>query len=109
MTTSTIPKEAIEKAIEGGWRSEYLNCHIITHSDWYITVGDSRFSCKGEPASTVALDPSFWQSLGKALGWSTMENHQQSRREALRYYYLILTRGDTKKFWDELLAQSKPL
>lgn len=95
-----IPKEAIEKAVEGGWRGV-----ITTKQTW----------------ENIALDPSFWQALGKALGWSdtrksnydflgkphVREEMQPSpdwTRNALRFYDLILTEGDTKAFWGELLS-----
>lgn len=41
-------QQAIEKAIEGGW--EGVN-----------------------PKSHFALEPLFWQSLGKAMGWTDNE------------------------------------
>lgn len=64
-----IPKSAIERAIEGGWHSEYPDCQIITCSDWYITVGSNQLNCKGTASSSVALDKTFWLALGKNLGW----------------------------------------
>jgi hypothetical protein len=90
-----IPKQAIEKAIEGGWleaNQPWLQQHLM--SDSYH----------------IALDPSFWQALGKALG---KENHMEAlahdwdvpwwRGQALNFYDLILTGDDTEKFWADLL------
>ena len=82
-----IPKRAIELSIKGGWNDEWL-------------VGDKRFA-------DIALDPSFWQSLGKALGWKAEDDPTRIgytwQGNASRFYDLILTGGDTKTFWDELL------
>jgi hypothetical protein len=57
----------------------------------------------------IALDPSFWQALGKALGWE--KANRETRTEiwlewkwnAHRFYDLVLTGGDTEKIWKELL------
>ena len=114
-----IPKEAIEKAIEGGWHSEYPDCQILTHSSWYLMVGSSRLSCKGTPLSTVALDPTFWQSLGKSLMWTekTLVYEDDDMEDgtndvwqktwlfnAHRFYDLVLEGKDTDDFWQKLLA-----
>lgn len=83
-----IPKEAIKKAIEGGWKYK-------SGSGWTV----------------IALDPSFWQCLGKALGWADNKlpvlAHEPlgytRQKYAHRFYDLILTGGDTDAFWKELL------
>jgi len=66
-----------------------------------------------------AQDPYFWQALGKALGWKdkmlyrltdSMYERKLSRKEmseaeihAHQYFDLVLTGGDTEKFWKELI------
>jgi len=45
--------QAIEKAIEGGW---------IYKNEW----GNNPIDM---PVERILLDPLFWQSLGKAMGW----------------------------------------
>jgi|SRR5579871_4920013 len=97
-----IPKAAIEKALEGGWKR-------------------ANYSPGWAPASMaanivvyqVALDPSFWQALGKALKegdlketWPNGTTYYPWQRIALDFYDLILTGGDTEEFWEELLAKS---
>jgi hypothetical protein len=94
-----IPKEAIEKAIEGGW-SNYRKEEV------------DRGGYK------IALDPSFWQALGKGR-WYTKSGaalhgkifvniHDEPCDEwevkALEFLDLILTNGNTEKFWQELLT-----
>lgn len=91
----TIPKEAIEKAIEAGWDNSTPQ------------FSDCRDFC------SAALDPSFWQALGKSCGWEEHANvhsrekilgsyGSRARLEAHRFYDLILIGGDTTKFWEEL-------
>lgn len=48
----------IKKAIEGGWKPKHLGRAMALLSGHAII--DINF----------ATDPSFWQSLGKACGWS---------------------------------------
>ena len=98
-----IPKEAIEKAIEGGWKPNAHNEGI----DWRGVI---------QPWQATACDPSFWQSLGKALGWTERidgglkyENGFYKKLPveqwyAHKFYDLILTGGDTEVFWKELLS-----
>ena len=54
------------------------------------------------------LDPLFWQALGKALGHGINQRDNVTNRLiwqqlALDYFDLVLTGGDTEKFWKELL------
>ncbi len=111
-----IPKSAIEKAIEGGakispnWK--YNKDGIYWSKNQYITWEE------------IALDPTFWQALGKALGWDfeelickacgkdecgrgwhcgTTQAKQTWINEARRFYDLILTGQPTDKFWEEIL------
>ena len=43
--------EAIQKAIEGGWKKSFYSPHLLEIYEVYF------------------LDPLFWQALGKAMGW----------------------------------------
>lgn len=97
----TIPKAAIEKAIEEGWKPDHKAqmMHLNEGEGFYntIQVGDH-----------IALDPTFWQALGKALGLSEAhgENEYFCRHwshRAHEFYDLILTGGDTERFWAEIL------
>lgn len=107
-----IPKEIIEKAIEGGWRPTYLalpHLHNI-HCDYEI-----------------ALDRTFWIALGKVLGWSFQCEDCGAKGSDLdefyctkcqkivrlkgdwfvfahRFYDLILTGQNTDEFWQSLLT-----
>lgn len=53
-------QQAIQKAIDGGWKSG--NQHF------YEFESGAR-----ENLSSIFLQPLFWQSLGKSLGWKDCE------------------------------------
>lgn len=94
-----IPKQAALKAAEGGWRGFIIEPREradTTLSNW----------------RDIALDPTFWQALGKALGWQG-KHHPQTDMLVLQAQVhtlvdLILTEGDTEKFWSSLLDSSTP-
>lgn len=103
-----IPKQAIEKAIEGGWKNseyEWATSHV---QDAVVVELAARL---------IALDRTFWQALGKALGWNEANGKVGAYHSfvdgkivdeywmltAHRFYDLILTGGDTETYWDELL------
>lgn len=124
-TEDMIPKAVIEKAFEGGWRhfehSAGLAAHnVLAVSYWQI----------------IALDPSFWQALGKALNWGrhlnwcrweTVECEYKSthlfcphaehgctcrssitwQHRAESFCHIVLTDQPTEQFWEELLAEKK--
>ncbi len=86
----TIPKELIEKAIAGGWMRNYYN----------VVAGDLEVW----NYHAIALDPSFWQALGKSLGWEQLSGGTMRwSTEAHRFYDLILRGKDTTDLWKFLL------
>lgn len=103
-----IPKSAVEKAIEGGWlgnTNRDLKVVIDRYNDVLTKRGRVIYYKKSQ--ERIALDPTFWQALGKALGWP--EKSEVYRRgkwlhQAVCFYDLILTGGDTEKFWAEVLT-----
>lgn len=98
-----IPNEALEKAIEGGWLG------VDLPSSSMFVWSESRYGANYEHAGAcaIALDPSFWQSLAKALEWQEWNENWgvdgKGYVHAMRFYDLILTGGDTDKFWRDLL------
>lgn len=115
-----IPKLAIEKAIEGGWQVP----HVETEDELPAAI---RFYLHGNEWAKIALDPTFWQALGKSLR-GEIETHIYIKRvhagkphlgnvtitrpnrysfnwrkHAHRFYDLILQGKDTEPFWQELL------
>jgi len=100
-----IPKSAIKKAVSGGWNSSYL-------------PNDEEYWTR-EHFCVVALDLSFWQAL---FPWTGFDGHyikcalyekqdedcncskkEEWKEKAHHFYDLILTGGNTEKFWQELL------
>lgn len=59
-------KEAIQKAIEGGWNQGYKISHYGVMGDVLLVKGvRSRALIEAE----IREDLLFWQALGKAMGW----------------------------------------
>lgn len=59
--------------------------------------------------SDIVQDSLFWQALGKALGWGrkgmkTTANDRTWLHYAHQYFDLVLTGGETEKFWKQLIA-----
>ena len=131
-----IPKQAVEKAIEGGWRSNAIKWSLRDPKDereslkftpasyqemekakkydhWkdWILVPVYDYDVVSQELPLIAIDPTFWQALGKATDPERYEGSGVYNGEAMpRYlckamcfYSLILTGGDTEKFWKELL------
>jgi hypothetical protein len=102
-----IPKTVIEKAIEGGWQPNFSAERYWPPSAIEAILVKPKFKWR-----LIALDPTFWQALGKALGgknWTQKEYIDEREVEAwfanaINFYWLILTNGDTDKFWNELLS-----
>jgi len=100
-----IPKKAIEKAQEGGW----------TNLDKCTFSLNSLMGNFSEPIDeAIALDPTFWQALGKALGWDErttdfdvdefyMTDVQEWEFNAHWFAHIVLTGGDTEAFWNDIL------
>lgn len=84
--TPIIPTRAIELAIEGGWKNDFV-LEAYNYSSFM---------------ASAALDPAFWQALVKNLRPQN-ETRALWLVKAEQFAYLILTNGDTDKFWDELL------
>ena len=116
-------------------QAEILVAHLWQHGDWLPThalqncetpygfIGSAghvrarelaRNDCaeklqnKVERArgGAIALDPSFWQALGKALGLSlddgTFLHEPEWLNTASRFARIVYKGGDTETFWKEL-------
>lgn len=100
----TIPKEAVELAISGG----YVSTRAMKQRPYgFIPNGQYK----------VALDTTFWQALGKALGWGKTDNcwgcgYDEGATidtyvwfvNAHKFYDLILTNQPTEAFWQSILT-----
>lgn len=78
-------KDAIKRAIEGGFRKEEMKAG---YPDEYNIMSDAL----DHKASTLLL-PHFWQSLGKAEGW----RYPESRDDNLHF------NGEWMRHWQDFL------
>lgn len=113
-----IPKEIIQKAIEGGW---------IPRSDKNVRLSERvmdgwSFRDLESPKAVVwwmhdkeiALDATFWQALGEALGWELytpsyeydgeVSYHATWHEKARQFYDLILQGQSTTDYWNNILG-----
>lgn len=110
-----IPKKIIELSIEGGWKAHKL--HSV-ETKWII-LGDYNEMIY---FTEIIIDPLFWQSLGKALGWFHKDGQPVAKYinndpkhtqqdihiwHAHRFFDLILASGDTAAFWASLISDKK--
>jgi hypothetical protein len=92
-----IPKEAIERAWSGGWTGKWE--HVP------LEVGTLNWQ-------EIALDPTFWQALHKALDWDDEEVEIKGIRRTVpaweinseEFCHLIYQGQSTEEFWKELLG-----
>ena len=61
-------QQVIEKAIEGGWQEGRSPKVVKTRSGFLVQTKGEIIGFETSIHS-VFLDPLFWQSLGKAMGW----------------------------------------
>lgn len=104
-----IPKEAIEKAIEGGWKPSKFRERFMYNTS-YKRFSQSKTSSAAISSHEIALDPTFWQALGESLGWKEWTTTMLVYDELTWFHYahkftdLILQGKDTDEFWKELLV-----
>ena len=61
-------QETLEKSIEGGYLGETITGISESNGKWLFgTPIQTRLLTKN--IEEILLDPSFWKSLGKAMGW----------------------------------------
>jgi DNA-directed RNA polymerase subunit RPC12/RpoP len=82
-------KQAIEKAIEGGWKyeGETPRCDEL-YDTFYISDYDGGF--ENLNLYKAFLDPNFWQCLGKAMNLPEIVCNncgKEAARGEGRYYY----------------------
>lgn len=103
-------KEAIQKAIEGGYKATTTWKNTFTHD----------VEERANTASVILLDSLFWQALGRALGWPKKAEPKESKGSIVnllfethwRYQWHLfidhLASGEsTEEFFTTLLTQTK--
>lgn len=84
-------KEAIAKAIEGGWDEK----------KWFE---EHTHIC-----SAIFLDSSFWQALGKALGWAEKKRYakleiiEATRNPEIKQYLSYIERPEYINHWHSFI------
>jgi hypothetical protein len=100
--TAVIPNDVLDKATEGGWRDDTIRYQAIR------AVTGSHMV----PVEVMALDPTFWQALGKSLEW--VDFHDKHHEEcpymhcwlnvANIFARVVLLGDSTDDFWKEILS-----
>lgn len=100
-------EEATKKAIEGGFWDyfellplERAECRLDGKTKTVIATGDGLIV--GRQLEELLLDPSFWQSLGKALGWRDYSNADLCRECVTKYSPMSGWRAYWHRFIDHL-------
>ena|SRR3990167_1280927 len=95
-------KNAITKAIEGGWKVD----HWDTNGDWYFPKHENLQL----NTSKVLLSPLFWQALGKAMLWDKDKTFEEDgltliswRREWHKLIDHLAEGKDAESFFNKLL------
>lgn len=94
----TYTEQAIRKAIERGYSKlrEPITFIEWKGSSWMIRTSDEITY----PIEVLFLDPSFWQSLGKALGWCPDDNWKWYWHNFIDN---LIAGKDTETFFKDLL------
>ncbi len=106
-----IPREALHKAVQGGWKT-YKDFQFgdalqgPRQSVMLIGKGTKGTATKSVRQEGVALDAGFWQGLGESLGWSNRDvgrGYSGWADNAHKFYDLMLTGQPTDRFWEKIL------
>lgn len=63
-------QQAIEKAVEGGYHRGQIGTSPIVEINCDFAITETKGERNHYGLAWVWLDPLFWQSIGKAMGWS---------------------------------------
>lgn len=86
-------QQAIEKAIEGGFRVR----------EKHVDVGASQLSTSIN-INDVLLDFSFWQALGKSMGWNTYVVDERPSMSTFEWEYHNAKGTKTPEYyWHKLI------
>lgn len=106
-------KEAIQKAIEGGYKlpndtdysASYVKIKNVRGRTTDFVFGQFGSQCLGTiPTADILLDPLFWQALGKAMGWEFRSDHKEPWKKEWHRFIDHLAEGkDVESFFKDLL------
>lgn len=87
-----IPKQAIKKAIEGGWEPSEFRERAYWRTRRPIRPLNRHQLSASITLHEIALDPTFWQALGKALGWAAQNSISPKwEQRGIQFCHLMLT------------------
>jgi hypothetical protein len=112
-------QDAIEQAIEGGWKPSMCRKSFNLAKDgvWEFEGGRFSFGHKEDiyrwsvSYEEIFTDPLFWQALGKARGWNDGTHRAGNgeltsiaywRRASIGWFENRMAGGDETKFWESL-------
>lgn len=102
-------EEIIKKSIEGGWEKAMIDGNELSHvSVKYEQIEFREYEGSLYPilrmdVKSVMFDPSFWQSLGKAMGWVTTEYMQEVGEIKYPRKSVKVKRQDWLKKWHKFI------
>ncbi len=98
---------AIEKSIEGGWKYANINKRTLkVNGDFVTWEGKGTFDQR--IIQVFILIPSFWQALGKSMGWAKdlTESGKPSQIGYLMYWHDLIDHlaegGSTESYFEKL-------
>jgi len=84
--------ETIKKAIEGGYKLPEK--YIVNKDTIEIKLWNGGDDTEWTPKN-IYLDPLFWQSLGKSLGWD-----KKAKKGYVRFCDIKDESGNTQFYWN---------
>lgn len=102
-------QQAIEKAIEGGYHRGQIGTSPIVEINCDFAITETKGERNHYGLAWVWLDPLFWQSLGKAMGWKNTDGSTDFVEQRL-YLYEDLSSGSWLGHWHrfvDALAEGK--
>lgn len=97
-------KEAIQKAIEGGLGDKMVSYKHKAGWVSIVTTDGDGYTKRDYKFAELWMSPSFWQSLGKAMGWEKEYGGNTRWRTNWHMFIDHLIEGkDPEEFFKKLL------
>ena len=77
-------EQAIKKAIEGGWKKGF-----DIRFEYRCVLTDEPNSEGAIQYEEIFLDPSFWQSVGKSMGWDAADQQQWANNNGRKWFLAV--------------------
>lgn len=104
-------KNAIEKAIEGGWMLDTPNVQMANEGRAWLFTETDGIKEKILHSGDILISPLFWQALGKAMGWDEEYDYENKREAWIGYWHRFIDHlasgGDAESFFATLIPNQK--